>query len=96
LERSLTVATLGAMVGNGGHPVADGACLAARRPPLGGAPAASGIGFLVARRLGLWWSAAIVVMTEVFVLLWIRDNLTVTIVMLGIPLESVKNWQTGG
>jgi len=58
--------------------------------------ASSGVGFLLARRLGLWWSATIVVATEVLVLLWIRDNLTLATVMLVIPLDSVKTWQTGG
>lgn len=56
----------------------------------------SGIGFLVARRVGLWWSAALVVATEIFLLLWIRDNLTLTIVMLFMPLDAIRVWQTGG
>lgn len=56
----------------------------------------TGVGFLLARRLGLWWSAAMVVTIEVLLVLWIRDNLTLTIVMLMIPLDAVKNWQSGG
>jgi uncharacterized protein DUF2585 len=56
----------------------------------------SGLGFLLARRLGLWPSVALFVITELLLLWWIRDNLTLTVVMLAVPLEAVKTWQTAG
>jgi Uma2 family endonuclease len=40
------------------------------------------LGFVVARRLGLWWSVAVVVAIELVLLIWIRDNLLLNIVML--------------
>ncbi len=52
-------------------------------------------GFLVARRIGLRWSIALVVASELILLWWIRDNLTLNIVMLIWPIDAVKKWQTG-
>ncbi|HEY3968967.1 MAG TPA: DUF2585 family protein [Planctomycetaceae bacterium] len=54
-----------------------------------------GFGFLVARRIGLRWSIALVVASELILLWWIRDNLTLNIVMLIWPIDAVKKWQTG-
>lgn len=56
---------------------------------------ACGLGFLMARRIGLRWSIAVVAATELVLLLWIRDNLLLNIVMLIRPIEAIKNWQTG-
>jgi Protein of unknown function (DUF2585) len=56
----------------------------------------SAVGFLIARRIGLWPSVALFVMIELFLLWCIRDNLTLTVVMLVYPLEAVKAWQAGG
>jgi len=52
-------------------------------------------GFFLAWRLPVWASVAVVVLLEVGVLLAIRDNLTLNIVMLIRPFESIKRWQSG-
>lgn len=53
-------------------------------------------GFFLARRLPVWASIALIVVMEVGVALMIRDNLTLNILMLLYPLESVRAWQQGG
>jgi hypothetical protein len=53
-------------------------------------------GFWLAARLGLWRSVCLVLLLEVVLLLWIRDNLTLNILMLIRPSEAVRAWQTGG
>jgi hypothetical protein len=52
-------------------------------------------GFFLAWRLPVWASVALVVVLELGVLLAIRDNLTLNIVMLIRPFESIKRWQAG-
>ena len=54
------------------------------------------VGFWLAARLPVWLSAAIVLGLELFVGWMIRDNLTLNVLMLLWPLESVKAWQAGG
>ena len=54
------------------------------------------IGFVLASRLRVWMSVAIVVFLELFVLWMIRDNLALNILMLVWPLDAVKRWQSGG
>ena len=51
------------------------------------------LGFLLAWRLGLRWSVVLFIAIEIILLLWIRDNLTLNIVMLIHPSEAVKAWQ---
>jgi Protein of unknown function (DUF2585) len=53
------------------------------------------IGFYLARRIGFWGSLAVVVVTELVMLFWIRDNLLLNIVMLLHPFDAVKQWQGG-
>src|SRR5687767_13454259 len=54
-----------------------------------------GLGFAIAYKIRLWWSLAVFVMTELVLLIWIRDSLLVNLLMLVWPLEAVKNWQMG-
>ena len=51
------------------------------------------VGFALASRLGLWRSLAVIVVVEVAMLVWIKDNLTLNVVMLAHPIEAVKAWQ---
>lgn len=54
-----------------------------------------GIGFAIARKLGFWKSAVLFVATETILIFTIRDSLTLNIIMLIYPLDSIKNWQMG-
>jgi hypothetical protein len=56
---------------------------------------ACGVGFLVARQLGLKRTLLLFLAVEGVLLLWIRDSLILNIVMLLYPLEFIRNWQTG-
>jgi len=55
-----------------------------------------GLGFVLARRLGLRLTAALFVATEVALAILIRDNLTLNIVMLIHPIDAIKEWQAAG
>jgi hypothetical protein len=54
------------------------------------------LGFLFASRARPWVSAAAVIAMEVGCALWIRDNLTLNIIMLVHPMEAIKAWQMAG
>lgn len=54
------------------------------------------LGFWLARALGWWKSIALFVLVEVGMLLWIRDNLTLNVIMLLRPLDAIRRWQLGG
>jgi hypothetical protein len=53
------------------------------------------VGYLIARRLGLWRSVVFFFLMEMVLLMWIRDSLLLNILMLIYPLAGVKAWQTG-
>ena len=53
------------------------------------------LGFFVAWKLGWKKTLAILIFFEVLTLWLIRDNLTLNVVMLLTPIESVKMWQQG-
>jgi hypothetical protein len=53
------------------------------------------LGFLLASRLRWWWTLSWVVAAEVLVALFIRDNLTLNIIMLIWPIDAIRRWQTG-
>jgi hypothetical protein len=54
------------------------------------------VGFVIAWRLPIWASIAVVVGLEAFVGYFIRDNLTLNIIMLVWPIEAIRAWQAGG
>jgi hypothetical protein len=54
-----------------------------------------GVGFMLARRLGLFRSVGVFVVTEVVLLIWIRDSLTLNVIMLVWPIDAIKAWQMG-
>ena len=53
-------------------------------------------GFVLARRLPVWASVAIVLVMELVPLFVIRDNLTLNVWMLLAPNAAIKAWQSGG
>lgn len=55
--------------------------------------AACAVGFMIARRLGLWRSVALFVVTEVVLAIWVRDSLLLEVLMLLHPIEAIKAWQ---
>jgi hypothetical protein len=54
------------------------------------------IGFLIARYSKIWISILLVIVLEVGCLFWVRDNLTLNVLMLVHPVESIKVWQSEG
>ena len=53
------------------------------------------LGFLLARRLGFRLSLALFVITEIVLLIWIKDSLILNVIMLLYPVEAIKAWQMG-
>ncbi len=54
------------------------------------------IGFMIARYTKLWIIIAMIIVMEVGCLLWIRDNLTLNVIMLVSPSQTIKEWQGEG
>ncbi len=52
------------------------------------------LGFLIAARIPARASVALAVISEVACLLLVRDNLTLNVIMLIHPLDSIKAWQS--
>lgn len=53
-------------------------------------------GFFLAAKLPVWATIALTIGMEIFVVYFIRDNLTLNIVMLIYPFKAILRWQTGG
>jgi hypothetical protein len=56
---------------------------------------ACGVGFVVARRLGWRRTLAAFALVELVLIFWIRDSLTLNVLMLLHPSEAIKAWQAG-
>jgi Protein of unknown function (DUF2585) len=54
---------------------------------------ACSFGFWLASQLGWRRSIAVFVLVEVVLLVWIRDSLTLEILMLIHPIDAIRNWQ---
>lgn len=54
------------------------------------------LGYLLARRLGFRRSMVFFLLTELILLITIRDCLILNVFMLAYPSEVIKNWQTHG
>ena len=54
---------------------------------------ACAVGFLLARKLGLWRSLIIFIGTETVLTIWIKDSLLLEIIMLIHPVDALKTWQ---
>lgn len=50
-------------------------------------------GFALAGRLPVWIAVTLAVVIELALAYWIRDNLTLNILMLLYPLDAVRRWQ---
>ena len=57
---------------------------------------ASLLGFCLAWRLPMRVTAIWIVLIELVLVLWVRDNLTLNILMLIYPIKAVEAWQMGG
>ena len=53
------------------------------------------LGFGIARRLPVWATVALAIGFELLTLIVIRDNLTLNVLMLVSPLDSIRAWQGG-
>jgi hypothetical protein len=53
-------------------------------------------GFLFAWRVRPWCSVLLLIVMEVALLWWVRDNFILNVLMLVWPVEAIKAWQTAG
>ncbi len=55
-----------------------------------------GLGFLFALKNKLWLIVGLIIAMELGTLFFVRDNLTLNIIMLVSPIEAIKTWQSVG
>jgi hypothetical protein len=53
-------------------------------------------GFWLAMKLKPWQSLILFLLAEIGMLLWVRDNLTLNVLMLTFPIQAIKAWQMSG
>jgi uncharacterized protein DUF2585 len=51
------------------------------------------LGFWMAAKVKVGWSVAVVIILELGTLFWVRDNLTLNVLMLIHPSQAIKSWQ---
>ena len=56
---------------------------------------ACALGFWLTARLPRWATISWIVVVEIVLAVWIRDNLTLNILMLIFPLDAIRTWQAG-
>jgi hypothetical protein len=54
------------------------------------------IGFIIAKLSKVWATILLVIVFEVGCLFWVRDNLTLNVLMLVYPSQAIKEWQAEG
>jgi hypothetical protein len=54
------------------------------------------LGFLFAWRFGWKIGLALILAMEIGTLVWVRDNLTLNVVMLVWPIDAIREWQAAG
>jgi hypothetical protein len=57
---------------------------------------AAALGFLLARVQLVWSSVVMVAAIELFAAFMIRDNLTLNVIQLIVPIAAISRWQLGG